>query len=146
MYVSTVPSLVQVSACNTQPCGANTDCQVSAWSPWSSCSASCGSAGTRQRQRVVTVPAAGTGAVCPVLVGEERCNTHACGDGTGNYTCTVSAWSEWSECPVSCQADVQVAMGGLCGVGHFMLTPTCRYSSGPTRLFGFFIVHVFICS
>jgi outer membrane protein OmpA-like peptidoglycan-associated protein len=53
------------------------DCQVSAWSDWSACSALCGG-GTQTRTRTVTTQPADGGAVCPSLSESKSCNTQAC--------------------------------------------------------------------
>lgn len=54
------------------------DCQVSAWSAWSTCTASCGG-GSQSRTRSVTQSPSGGGAACPVLSESQSCNTHGCG-------------------------------------------------------------------
>lgn len=68
--------LVQTQACNTQPCDA-IDCQVSAWSEWSDCSAVC-DGGERSRTRSVIQPPQNGGADCPSLEQTEACNTQPC--------------------------------------------------------------------
>ena len=53
------------------------DCQVSNWSAWSACSASCGG-GTQTRTRSVLVQPENGGANCPVLTESRQCNTQPC--------------------------------------------------------------------
>merc|ERR1719238_618297 len=60
----------------TTPC-APVNCEVSEWSKWSKCSASCGG-GSQTRSRSVTVPASNGGAECPHLEEDLACNTHKC--------------------------------------------------------------------
>jgi OOP family OmpA-OmpF porin len=59
------------------PPPAPVDCQVSAWSDWSSCSALCGG-GTQTRTRSITTQPANGGAACPSLSESKSCNTQAC--------------------------------------------------------------------
>lgn len=61
--------------CNIEPCAI--DCQVSEWSEWSQCSASCG-AGTTTRTRKVTIYPAFGGKACQHLDEMRDCNTHEC--------------------------------------------------------------------
>merc|ERR1711962_554235 len=76
------------------------DCEVSAWTNWSSCSKTCrwgNTPGQSQRQRVVVTPSAHGGASCPVLVETRHCNDLPC-----PVNCEVSTWSPWSSCSKSC--------------------------------------------
>ncbi|GMV42537.1 MAG: hypothetical protein AMXMBFR64_42530 [Myxococcales bacterium] len=94
------PPLGETAPCNTQPCAV--DCQVSAWSDWSECSAACGG-GSQTRTRTVTVEPSGAGAACPPLSEEAACNTHPC-----PVDCVVGDWSAWSECSSDCVEGVSV--------------------------------------
>ena len=69
------PSLTENETCNTQPC--STDCVVSNWSDWSSCSKTCGG-GERSRTRTVTTEPKDGGAECPELTENGKCNTEDC--------------------------------------------------------------------
>jgi hypothetical protein len=88
----------------TLPCTDCTplDCQVSAWSNWSSCSATGCSNGIQTRTRNVTRQAYNGGAVCPSLIETAPC--------TGPCNCVVSDWNQWSTCPVdNCYNDPPVS-------------------------------------
>ena len=67
-----------------------------AWSPWSSCSASCGS-GSAHRVRSCTEGRHG-GDVCPSAseTEERECNLKEC------PSCKSSPWSSWSSCSTTC--------------------------------------------
>jgi len=80
--------------CNSQPCAV--DCQMTAWSAWSSCSATCQS-GTRTRNRTVKVKSAVGGSPCGGLDDTQLCNTLGC-----PQDCVLDAWTDWSECSATC--------------------------------------------
>lgn len=91
-----------------QPCGeasivvncsnACVDCEVSPWSVWSLCSASCGS-GRQSRSRLVLVEAEGQGAACPEDLEDQKegCNSEDC-----PVDCGWADWSPWNGCSVTC--------------------------------------------
>lgn len=79
----------------------DSDCVVSLWGPFSSCSADCGG-GLKERTRTVLMPPIGDGAACPSLVDTQPCNTHQC-----SSDCVVSTWSSYSQCSEDCGGGVQ---------------------------------------
>ena len=69
------------------------NCQVGAWSSWSSCSASeCGQEGSQSRTRQKVSSASCGGAQCPNLSETRHCY------GNTPQDCQVSSWSPWSFC------------------------------------------------
>lgn len=67
---------------DTQP----VNCQVSGWSDWSACTASCGG-GTQSRSRTVQVSPQNGGDVCPSLTESQSCNTQSC-----SRDCQFNGW------------------------------------------------------
>ncbi len=53
------------------------DCAVSSWSEWSNCSAQCGT-GSQVRTRSIVTKPTNDGALCPVLIETQDCNTNVC--------------------------------------------------------------------
>ncbi|KAL8441527.1 hypothetical protein Emed_007553 [Eimeria media] len=89
------PELHQERRCFLASCAA--DCDVSEWSDWSPCGASCGGGQQTRLRHVLSVPVEG-GLECPVLVESRACNTFSCDGG-----CDVGQWGEWSECSKPCE-------------------------------------------
>ncbi|XP_068755738.1 spondin-1-like isoform X1 [Montipora capricornis] len=74
-----------------------TDCSVSSWNSWSSCSTdTCGQQGLQRRSRTVTSSASCGGAACPTLDETRQCY------GSKQVDCQVSSWSQWSACTITC--------------------------------------------
>nr|KAF6442212.1 semaphorin 5A [Rousettus aegyptiacus] len=84
---------LEYQECNILPCPV--DGMWSCWSPWSKCSATCGS-GHYMRTRSCTNPAPAYGGdICLGLHTEEAlCNTQPCPE-------SWSEWSHWTECDMS---------------------------------------------
>jgi hypothetical protein len=77
------------------------DCVVSAWSAFTTCSKSCGT-GTQSRWRVIVTPNSGNGKACPALNTMQKCNKHLC-----PVDCVVADWSAWSACSHTCGQGTQ---------------------------------------
>lgn len=82
-------------ACATEVCPVHC---VGAWSSWSQCSATCGSA-EQYRVFKVTVEQAGTGDECDH--DHEHRETQLCGPAICPVNCT-GAWGAWGQCDASC--------------------------------------------
>lgn len=62
------------------------------------CGAACGPKALESRSRKITQPSANGGVACPTSLVE----SHACGPACCAENCTVSMWSAWSACTVTC--------------------------------------------
>ena len=88
------PSVHERAACNAQVCPVH--CSVANFGDWTPCDRTCGS-GQRVRTRAVAVASRQGGNACPALVLVVACNTQPC-----PADCEVRAWSEWSQCSLTC--------------------------------------------
>lgn len=93
------PELRQERYCNTKPCPV--DCAVSAWSPWTNCTAPCGG-GMQTRRRHIVQHADHGGQQCPDLVQARNCSSQPC-----TRHCVVTEWSAWGNCSVKCGGGLQ---------------------------------------
>jgi hypothetical protein len=80
--------------CNAKPCPV--DCDLSAWSGWSKCSAACGG-GVQQRLREVKVPMRFDGRPCSATSMTKSCNGQAC-----EKDCELTDWTAWTTCSKDC--------------------------------------------
>ncbi|MFH4976959.1 hypothetical protein AB6A40_003668 [Gnathostoma spinigerum] len=79
------------------------NCVISEWTPWSSCSATCGY-GKRKRSRQIEVFPRNGGRSCPEhLTQEIRCDLRPC----AHSFCQVGPWSQWSYCTQTCAGGTQ---------------------------------------
>ncbi|KAM4705238.1 SCO-spondin-like [Rhinophrynus dorsalis] len=118
----------EVEECNRRPCPA--DCEVSEWSEWSECSASCGG-GISERNRTVLVPADPGGAPCPSpMLLHRTCNSHNCTpECPGDQVYSDCA----NSCPRTCtdlQPDTECVNGSCepgcsCPPGQLLLDGIC---------------------
>ncbi|XP_059486805.1 spondin-1-like isoform X2 [Neocloeon triangulifer] len=109
--------------------GAKVDCEVSGWSDWSACTATCGK-GWKNKWRKIKVHPKNGGKPCPKrLLKRRKCKERSC-DGSdddhpddtlptwgealirpkegglkGGGDCKLSQWSPWSPCSQSCGAN-----------------------------------------
>jgi len=124
-----------------QPCINVVDCQVSVWSGWGECSASCGG-GQQQRHRQVTTNPRNGGAACP----QDLMMTRGCSrDPCNRQDCLISDWTGWGACTTTCGSGqtkrsrkvIQKPQDGGLGCGHdlaqdgaAMLRPCCMRCAG----------------
>lgn len=90
------PALIENQDCNKQACG--TDCVVSNWSAWTTCTRTCGG-GSRSRTRSVVSQPQNGGVACPELQQFEVCNQQEC---VGPQPCLLSDWSDFGTCNKVC--------------------------------------------
>jgi hypothetical protein len=101
LYGGSCVGQIDFVPCNTQDCPPQ-DCVVSDWTYTSACNVSCGG-GIANGTRTVVTPAAYGGAACPALSSTEApCNTQPC-----FQNCSVSNFSDWGACSVSCGGGTQ---------------------------------------
>jgi len=86
---------IMAKDCNTDPCPVN--CELSEWSEWSVCSATCDS-GAMLRSREISTPPAHGGSECQELTQERICRAAT----ICPVHCEVSIWTAWTECTESC--------------------------------------------
>ena len=95
------------------------DCEVSSWTAWSSCTASCGNTGRASRTRYVTRKKECSSNDCPGLSENRDCNRVCCPEDC------VYSWSAWSSCkgcgPNGEQTSLRIisqneGCGGTCNV------------------------------
>jgi hypothetical protein len=85
-------SLTSDTSCNLEPC--NLDCHVSAWSPFTACSSSCGRGEQTRSRQIVAAPIQHR---CPPLSQVSICDAGPC-----PLECNVTSWAEWSVCSKTC--------------------------------------------
>ncbi|CAD6198174.1 unnamed protein product [Caenorhabditis auriculariae] len=78
--------------------GAPVSCKISEWTPWGSCSVTCGRGKKIRSRQIVKLPRNG-GTKCPEhLIQELRCQLRPCPISA----CQTGPWSRWSACSVTC--------------------------------------------
>ena len=104
MYGGVVcPRLAEVVHCNLGPCP--TGCQVSPWGSFSSCTKSCGKAGTMIRRREVVGEVQYGKVTCPFLKEKRACNSNSC-----PVDCQMTNWWSWSRCTQTCGGGTRLRM------------------------------------
>jgi hypothetical protein len=89
--------LVDVKSCNKQQCD---DCAGSNWTPWSTCTVTCG-VGSQQRTKRVVIDGGEGGCKNTKVVNQTQpCSPIACPSA-----CVMGDWGPWSTCEKSCLAD-----------------------------------------
>jgi hypothetical protein len=85
--------------CGTLACP--TDCKLSAWGAFGSCSTTCG-AGSQMRTRNVMIKNSADGVACGPLTDTGSCNGAAC-----PVDCVLQNWEPYSACSATCGAGTQ---------------------------------------
>lgn len=128
------PTLAETQVCNTAPCPIN--CEVSNYTPWSSCSVPCGD-GIQTRERFILTTAANGGTACPTVLKE----TQPCNNGPCPVDCEMGEWSAWSNCNQPCGGGQQTrtrniirnsANGGI-ACGNTTETQACNTAQCPVN-------------
>jgi len=96
------------------------DCVLSDWSPWSACSATCGT-GTQSRTRTILTEPANGGTACGDLSESQDCNTDPC---PLNTDCIGS----WSTCTADCIDKIYTVTTPQSGTGT-----ECEAADGATE-------------
>jgi len=98
-YGAGCPPVEMERRCNEQSCPI--DCEVGAWSRWSSCTVRCGG-GVRQRARLVEMQPMFNGKPCSATSAAEKCNVGAC-----DKDCVLSEWTDWATCSKECDGGLR---------------------------------------
>ncbi|XP_033118665.1 thrombospondin type-1 domain-containing protein 7A-like [Anneissia japonica] len=86
--------------CMDQCC--DPDCSLTDWSSWGSCSLECGVTGQGYQMRYRTVNNASCVAdPCAPLIEKQSCFSECC-----PVNCSISSWSNWSNCSTHCSTEV----------------------------------------
>jgi len=104
---------------------------VGKWSPYASCTKSCG-AGVQDRARATIAPKNG-GKACPHSAETRGCNSHVC-----PIDCSVADFEAWTTCTMSCgtgsqkrkRANVEPKFGGK-ACPHYTETRACNVAPCP---------------
>lgn len=90
------PTIYMMQPCNTFLCP--TDCVMSEWAEWSTCSAEC-DGGVHSRSRFMVTPARNGGGKCGATSIAEECNTNPC-----DVDCVLHEdWTDDGQCLSACQ-------------------------------------------
>lgn len=126
------PALEKAAPCNSLPC--QIDCVLTAWTPYSQCTKTCG-AGERMRSRVVVTAPRHGGKSCPSLQDTVHCNVYSC-----PVDCEYSAWVT-SACSKTCGGGAQTSTrtatrqqrhGGVACAGPYSKMAECGTIACPS--------------
>jgi len=134
----------EVETCNRDPCKDVQDCEMTEWSKWDSCSATCN--GVRHRMRSISKFPRQGGKACNGSLKEiDACNADDCEkpkEVSVPVDCVFGVWEGWSDCPVTCGSSQRTRMrliesspqnGGNPCVGEMEVTEVCGEAQCPTE-------------
>jgi len=93
---------LETQPCNTNPCNPKQDCELSDWSEWGACTATCG-VGQQVRKKNVLKAATLDGIGCEDSTEQTRpCLDSMIKDCVPSEDCKWGDWSAWSGCTCDC--------------------------------------------
>lgn len=100
---------VKVESCESGHSGQNwkmpkTHCKLTAWSPFTECTKTCGD-GVQKRARAVMTDSRNGGIGCGHLVETRSCNGMPC---SAAGSCQVGPWTKWTKCTHKCGGGKQI--------------------------------------
>ena len=93
---ASTPTSSESGMCASKDCECS-NCVVSAWQPWSSCTQDCGG-GVKRRKRVISKAGDDCGRSCGPLTDQIACNPQSCVPPE----CKPGPWNDWSICSAKC--------------------------------------------
>jgi hypothetical protein len=109
------PRTTLMKRCGQYHCPIN--CEMSAWSGWSKCSAECGG-GLQSKTRSILVKPMNGGLSCNTVEESQPCATESC-----DRDCSLARWTAWSPCSMACSP----------GKGDYGFQEKYRHVARPTR-------------
>jgi hypothetical protein len=124
-FGASCPALEQVHKCAEEACP--TDCELSSWSDWASCSRRCGG-GEQFRTRAVERAGLTGGKLCESTVESRQCHIEAC-----TPDCPLGDWSDWTSCSRLCRWSSAVPAGRASRTRPVMMTTPHMEDSCPSE-------------
>jgi len=90
------PRLSLYKRCGQYPCPIN--CEMSAWSGWSKCTAEC-NGGVQGRTRSIIAKPKNGGTSCNTVEDQQPCGTASC-----DRNCYLAKWTSWTPCSMACDS------------------------------------------
>jgi hypothetical protein len=113
------PRLSLYKRCGQYHCPIN--CDMSAWSGWSKCTADCGGGLQSHTRSIITKPKNG-GMACNTVEESRPCATMSC-----DRNCRLARWTPWTPCSMACD-------GGFKEKFRHVLIPTRGFGKCPNPL------------
>jgi hypothetical protein len=116
------PRLSIMKRCGQYHCPIN--CDMSAWSGWSKCTAECGG-GLQSQTRSILVKPKNGGLACNTVEESRPCGTISC-----DRDCRLARWTDWTPCSMACG-------GGFHEKFRHVARPTRGFGKCPTPTSGY---------